>query len=394
VRSLNVVAGAALALPWIAVPAFGAWRASISTSLDDEPASTSEDHMLVSVVIPARDEARNIERCLRSVLRTHHPRLELIVVDDHSADETAAIVRAVAREDSRVRLVAAPDLPAGWFGKAWACATGALEARGDIFCFVDADTVHAPDLLSRALQAMRNRDAEMLSVAGVQELGGFWEILLQPQVFAMLWLRYGGTEIVNRSPRVYDKIANGQYIIITRDAYAAVGGHASVRGEVAEDMMLAQRVFAAGRRQAIVLGLNQLSTRMYMSLGEVVRGWRKNIFAGGAHALPNIAVVRLLFPFSLLLFPMLQLIPPLALIAAGLGAPWPHGRALVWATVATAASLVSWAALYHRIGRSVLYALAYPLGAAVLTWIVVGSIVRGRRIAWKGREYLTIGGRQ
>jgi hypothetical protein len=125
-----------------------------------------------------------------------------------------------------------------------------------------------------------------------------------------------------------------------------------------------------------------------------VRGWRKNIFAGGAHALPDIAVVRLLFPFSLLLFPMLQLIPPLALIAAELGAPWPHERAFVWATVATAASLVSWAVVYRRVGRSPLYALAYPLGAAVLTWIVVGSIVRGRRIAWKGREYLTTDSRR
>jgi hypothetical protein len=158
--------------------------------------------------------------------------------------------------------------------------------------------------------------------------------------------------------------------------------------------MLAHRLFAAGRRQAIVLGLKQLSTRMYTSLGEVVRGWRKNILAGGAKALPDVAIARWLFPFSLLLVPMFQLIPPFALAAAAVGAPWPHGRALVWATVATVALLVSWAALYRHIGRSVLYALAFPLGAAVLLWIVVGAIARGRRIAWKGREYVTAGGRR
>lgn len=389
-----MVAGAALALPWIAVPAIGAWRASKSTSLDDELVSTSGEQPLVAVIIPARDEARNIARCLRSILGTGHRRLEVIVVDDHSADDTAAIVRAIAVEDSRVRLVAALDLPPGWFGKPWACATGASEARGNILCFADADTVHAPDLLPRALQAMKSRDVEMLSIAGVQELGKFWEILLQPQVFAMLSLRYGGTEVVNRSPRVYDKIANGQCIIITRDAYAAVGGHASVRGEVAEDMMLAQRVFAAGRRQAIVLGLEQLSTRMYTTLGEVVRGWRKNVFVGGANAVPDIAIVRWLFPFSLLLFPLLQLLPPLALAAAAFGAPWLHPRALAWATVATAASLVSWAVLYRQISRSMLYSLAYPIGAAVLGWIIVGAIARGRRVAWKGREYLTADGRR
>jgi chlorobactene glucosyltransferase len=388
------MAGAALALPWIAVPAIGAWRASFSTSLDDELVIASGGQPLVSVIIPARDEARNIERCLRSILRTTHPRVEVIVVDDHSTDDTAAVVRAIAGEDSRVRLIAAPDLPPGWLGKPWACATGAGDARGDILCFVDADTLHSADLLTRALLAMKSRDVEMLSIAGRQELGGFWEILLQPQVFAMLSLRYGGTEVVNRSPRVYDKIANGQCIIITRDAYAAIGGHASVRGEVAEDMMLAQRAFTVGRRQAIVLGLEQLSTRMYTTLGEVVRGWRKNIFAGGANALPDVAIVRWLFPFSLLLFPLLQLMPPLALAAATLGAPWWNGRALAWATIATAASLLSWATLYRHIGRSTLYALAYPLGAAVLGWIIIGAIVRGRRIAWKGREYLTADGRR
>ena len=388
-----MVAGAALALPWIAVPVIGAWRASLSTSLDDELVSSSAEQPLASVIIPARDESRNIERCLRSVLATLHPRLEVIVVDDHSADDTAAIVRAVAREEARLRLVAAPDLPAGWLGKPWACATGAGEARGSVLCFADADTVHAPDLLPRALQAMRSRDAEMLSIAGEQELGGFWEILLQPQVFAMLSLRYGGTEVVNRSPRVYDKIANGQCIVITRGAYAAIGGHAAVRGEVAEDMMLAQLVFTAGRRQAIVLGLKQLSTRMYTTLGEVVRGWRKNIFAGGANAVPDVAIVRWLFPFSLLLFPLLQLIPPFALAAAALGASWLEGRAVAWASVATAASLVSWAVVYRHVSRSVLYALAYPLGAAVLGWIIVGAIVRGRRVTWKGRAYrLTTGG--
>jgi chlorobactene glucosyltransferase len=231
---------------------------------------------------------------------------------------------------------------------------------------------------------MRRRDVEMLSIAGVQELGSFWEILLQPQVFAMLSLRYGGTETVNRSRRVHDKIANGQCIVIIREAYRAIGGHASVRGDVAEDLMLAQRLFAAHRPQAIVLGVAQLSTRMYTSLGEVMRGWRKNIFAGGAGALPDIAIVRWLFPLLLLLFPASQLLPPLVLLAAG---PWLGPRAVAWAVVATTTSLVAWMILYRRIGRPIWYALLYPIGAAVLAWIVLGAIARGRRVAWKGRQY-------
>ena len=383
------VAGAAAALPWIVVPVIGAWRASRSTSLDDEPVSVPDDAPHVTIVVPARDEARNIERCLRAMLATTYTRVDVVVVDDHSADDTAEIVRRISGEDARVSLVAAPDLPPGWFGKPWACATGAAAARGEVLCFADADTVHAPDLLSRVVHAMRRRGAEMLSVAGVQELGSFWEVVLQPQVFAMLSLRYGGTEIVNRSRRAYDKIANGQCIAITRDAYDAVGGHASVRGEVAEDLMLAQRVFAAGRRQALVLGVAQLSTRMYRSLDEIVRGWRKNIFAGGANALPKIPFMRVFFPFFLLLFPVLEVLPPLALAAAALGVLPRVESLLTWAVVATLASLVAWTMLYRGIGRSIAYALVYPAGAAVLVWIIAGAIVRGRRIAWKGREYRT-----
>jgi chlorobactene glucosyltransferase len=379
----GLLAGALFALPWVLVPAIGAWRSSVSTSLDDEPVSVPGDAPLVTVIVPARDEARNIGRCLSSVLGTAYPRFEVIVVDDHSTDGTAAIVRRIANDDARVRLIEAPALPAGWFGKPWACATGAEYAHGDLLCFADADTVHAPDLLPRVVHAMRHRGAELLSVAGSQELGSFWEIVLQPQVFAMLSLRYGGTEIVNRSPHAYDKIANGQYIVITRDAYVAVGGHSAVRGEVAEDLMLAQRVFLAGRRQALVLGVGQLSTRMYASLGEIVNGWRKNIFVGGANALPNVAALRFLFPLILLLFPVLELLPPLTLLSA----TFVSASALAWATVAMAASFVSWAALYRHIGRSVWYAIAYPVGAALLVWIIAGAIARGRRVAWKGRQY-------
>jgi chlorobactene glucosyltransferase len=234
---------------------------------------------------------------------------------------------------------------------------------------------------------MRRRDVAMLSVAGVQELGTFWETVLQPQVFAMLSLRYGGTETVNGSPHAYDKIANGQYIVITRAAYDAVGGHESVRGAVAEDLMLAQRVFGAGIAEAIVLGTAQLSTRMYTSLDEVVRGWRKNIFAGGVEALPRHPVVRAVFPFALLLFPVLQLVPVLALAAAASGSLWPDGAALVWSVIATTVALISWMLLYRRVGRSAWYAFVSPLGAAVFTWIILGAIARGRRVAWKGREY-------
>ena len=387
VRQHELLLGLALSLPWIVVPLVTAWRASHSRSLDEERAFPPEDAPLVSVIVPARDEESNIARCLHSVLATTWPRLEVVVVDDHSRDGTAAIAASIAAGDPRLGVVAAPGLPPGWFGKPWACQSGARVARGDILCFIDADTVHAPDLLTRTVNTMRSRGAAMVTVAGTQEMRSFWETVLQTQVFTMLAMRYGGTETVNRSRHAWDKIANGQFIAITRAAYESIGGHESVRDRVAEDLMLAQRLFTAGERTALVLGTSQLSTRMYTSLGEIVRGWGKNVFAGGIDALPPSRLPRLLFPLGLTAFPVAELLPMLGLAAwlAGIALP---GPAMTWTVTSTLALLVAWTAVYLRSARSPLYALTFPLGAAVLLWIFAGAIVRGKRVAWKGREYV------
>ena len=373
--------GAAFALPWLLAPVVTAIRLSRSRSLDEEPVAPPEDPPLVSVIVPARDEERNVERCLGAALGSRWPRLEVVLVDDHSRDATRAIGERMAAADARLRVLSAPALPAGWFGKPWACLTGANAARGDVLLFLDADTTVAADLVPRVVNAMRGRGAGMLSVAGAQEMHTFWETLLQPQVFAMLLTRYGGTESVNESRRAWDKIANGQCIAVTRAAYDAIGGHAAVRDKVAEDLMLAQRLFAAGTRTALVLGVDQLSTRMYASLGELVRGWRKNVYAGGIDALPPIPLARLLFPLALPIFPVAELAPVVAL-------PFAHGGAtLAWAITATTLMFVWWIVVYRRAHRSPLWALLFPLGAAVLLWIILGAIARGRRVAWKGRSY-------
>src|SRR5215213_10818496 len=147
-----------VAWPWVFFPLLTLWRARGSRSLDEEPAEAPADAPLVSVVIPARNESRNIAACLTSVLAARYPALEVIVVDDHSDDGTGDAARAVG--DPRLRVLENPPLPAGWMGKQWACATGAAAARGEILLFADADTRHAPDLVPRAVNAMRARRAD------------------------------------------------------------------------------------------------------------------------------------------------------------------------------------------------------------------------------------------
>lgn len=374
------------ALPWLAVPLLLLWRMRGSPSLSDVQALPPPEPPLISVVIPARNEARNIAPCMQSVLRSSYPSVEVVVVDDRSTDGTGIIAREVARADKRARVIDAPPLPEGWLGKQWACSHGAAAARGELLCFTDADTTHGHELLARSVAMLRRHRLDFLTVAGKQRLVTFWERVVQPQVFTLLALRYGGPAEVNCSPRVVDKIANGQFMLFTRATYDEVGGHEAVRGRVAEDLALAQLLFARGKRTMVALGLGQLSTRMYGSLGEIVRGWMKNVYAGGLDSVPFGTAGRALLPFALLATPCATLAPVVVLLLAIFGLV--SSGALLWAAACTAIMLVWWGFSYVVAARlSPMYAFTFPLGAVVVAYIILRAVSRGSRVEWKGREY-------
>lgn len=377
-------------LPWVLVPLVTSLRTRRSRSLDEVPDRAPDDAPLISVVIPARNEARNIARCVHSVLASTYPNLEVITVDDHSTDATGAILAELATRDRRLCVVTPPPLPNDWFGKQWACASGAKDAGGEILAFFDADTWQTPDLLTRAANVMHDRDADFVSVIGRQELGTIWERLVQPQVFASMLTRYGGSETINESPRADDKIANGQCILMRRAAYDETQGHAAVRNRAAEDLALAQLWFTLGKRCVIVMGLDQLTTRMYTSLAELRAGWGKNIFAAGRETIPFGVVGRTVFPFLLPLPSIAGIAPALVLLLALLGVLGP--AALTWAIVAFSANLVWWFLVDRWLDmptpQALGYALLHPLAAALMLEIALGALIRGRRVRWKDREYV------
>ena len=385
-----MTAGLAVALtaaPWLLVPLALLWRMRDQRSLEEYPAVLPSPAPLVSVIVPARDEARNIEACLRSILATTWPNLELIVVDDHSTDETSGLARRIAGDDARVRLVSNPDLPAEWFGKQWACHNGALAARGSHLLFTDADTRHGPELLARTMNAAAARGADLFSVVGGQTLGSFWERVVQPHLFALIVMRYGGTERVSRSRDPFQKIANGQFILVTRPAYDAMGGHEAVRTHVAEDLRLAQEWCRRGRSVHIVAGLDQMTTRMYDGLGDVVRGWGKNVYAAGRDTLPlgpvGRVVLRLVFPL-----PSLWEIAPAvvgALALAGVASP----LAGAWAATCFGASTLFWIVIYAYMRQPPGYALLHPLASMVVCWIFARAAWRGAEVEWRGRRYVS-----
>jgi chlorobactene glucosyltransferase len=379
------VAVALAAAPWLCVPVVLLWRMRDQRSLDDDSAEPPSPAPMVSVIVPARDEARNIEPCLRSILRTTWPNVEVIVVDDHSADGTGDLARRAGRGDPRVRVVDCPDLPDGWFGKQWACHNGALLSRGTHLLFTDADTRHGADLLARAMNAATARGADLFSVAGNQTLGTFWERVVQPHIFALILMRYGGTERSSRSRDPFEKIANGQFLLVTRAAYETAGGHAAVRAHVAEDLRLAQEWCRRGLNVQIVAGLDQMTTRMYEGLGELVRGWRKNVYAAGRDTLDvgpaGRMVLRLVYPLPALweVGPALVAVFALAgVLSTPLGA---------WAGICYAASTFFWVVMYAQMRQPVRYALLHPLGAAVMFWILASAAWRGSEVEWRGRRY-------
>ncbi len=270
-----------LALPWVLSGLLLPFALRRRPRLAQVAMPPDERAPLVSVIVPARDEAENIAACLATIVASSYPRRELIVVDDRSADGTLEIAHAIAeRSDVPVEVVEGEPLPPGWIGKPWACWQGVARARGELLAFTDADTRHEDELLGRAVGALADSGADLLSVAPRQLMVGFWEKLLLPHVFALLWLRWRDPAAVQRARRPRDALAGGQFILVRRAAYDRAGGHAAVRGEVVEDLALAQRVVAAGGRLYLGIAEELIETRMYRSLRQILEGWTKNLAAG------------------------------------------------------------------------------------------------------------------
>lgn len=375
------MASAWLALPW-ALPFLALLRlVPRRPALASFPPAVGR---LVSVIVPARNEEANLPTLLDSLLATSYSPLEILVVNDRSTDGTAQVARAYAARDARVRVIEGEELPAGWFGKPWACLQGYRHARGDLILFTDADTRHAPELLGRAVAALEAERADLVTVIGRLVCESFWERVIQPIIFALLAFRFT-PKVVNGARRARDVIANGQFILVTRAGYEAIGTHAAVRHEVAEDLALAQLYFRAGRKRFIAYGNEYLATRMYTDLAGIVEGWSKNVYVGGRRSYPDEPLLRAVIPLMFLLGAAFWLLPPLALLLALVGVL--PGWAGV-AALATGASALFWVAFDAGFGIRPLYGLTYPLGVAMTTWIFARSTRRGeRRIEWRGRRY-------
>ena len=326
----------------------------------------------LSVIVPARNEEASLGTCLESLVEQKGVSFEIIVVDDGSGDGT----RKIALSFPGVRVIDPGPLPDGWTGKNNAVTAGAREARGDWLLFTDADTVHLPGSLARAVAEAKESNAALLSYSPQQEVHSFWEKAVMPVIFAELAATYRPSKVCDPASPV--AAANGQYLLVTRDAYEAVGGHAAVGTSLLEDVALARAVKASGRKIRFRYGADAVRTRMYRSLPELVEGWTKNL--------------PLLFPAAERLA-MLRLAEFLLIsgnaglaISAGLGER--PKTAVAAATVATLSYVLHLKRVrkaHFRWDANLISVFGLPL----FSYLLLRSVLcygRGR-VSWKGRTY-------
>jgi chlorobactene glucosyltransferase len=335
----------------------------------------------LSIVVPARDEERSIERCVRSLLAQRWLDLEVIVVDDRSSDATPRILERLAREDPRLRVTAGEELPPGWIGKPWALEQGTRLARGEWLLFTDADSFHDPSGAASALWFATMAGADALSIATRQELDTFWERATLPSILGMILFVSGPLGAVNDPAKPKKAIANGQYILVSRRAYDALGGHAALRGEIVEDVAFARRLKADGRFRFVLAGGERLaSVRMYHSLGEIWAGFTKNVYVGADGNLAALAG-------GILFCTAISFAPPL--LAARALAARRYGDALeALAASAAVIATASWGMRRAAFPRRL--ALLQPLGTAFFAAVIANStwsVLSGRGVEWRGRRY-------
>jgi chlorobactene glucosyltransferase len=325
---------------------------------------------LVSVIIPARDEAHVIGATVEALLASTYRNFELVVVDDRSADGTGAIVRAFA--DPRVTVIDGDEPPSGWLGKPWALHQGRSRARGELLLFVDADILYQPDALAAAVDALQRRGADMITLLPDIRMHGFWENAVMPNL-AMFAFTVVPAWLSNRTSLPILGVGGGTGNLVRAEGYDAAGGHEALKDAVIDDVALARLMRHAGSTTVALRADGLVSVRMYHGLREIVNGFTKNMFAVFGR---NYAVTVVI----LILAPIINLLP---FVLAFTGDRF----AIASVALITLIRLIVFGVLRYPILAAI---FLHPLMIAVWGWILIRSAwITGvrKQLSWRGRVY-------
>jgi glycosyltransferase involved in cell wall biosynthesis len=343
--------------------------------------------LTVSAIVPARNEEDNIAASVES-LAAQPEIAEIIVVNDQSTDRTAAILEDLAGRIPRLHIVESGELPEGWVGKNYALSLGAAEAHNEWFLFTDADVTHLPGSTAQTLEIAAESGAVLVSFSPEQRMETWWERALLPFIFSRLAdkFRYGRIN----DPASPAAAANGQYLMIRRDAYDAIGGHTGIAAEVLEDVEIARRVKKAGYRIHFAPGTGIARVRMYRTFGAMWQGWSKNLYPLMAGSFGRfVGEVLAVFPWIPAIFLMMALVFRLT---PNLSWRVPHSAAMVLFVLGIVLLAARHAAYVSKLRSNrfavsgiLYYVPAVLLYCAALT-VSAWRYSRGT-VVWRGREY-------
>ena len=340
--------------------------------------SKPETGPLVSVLIPARNEEMNIERCVTSILSQDYANFELIVLDDNSSDRTSQLLSSIARKEPRLKIIRGEPLPGGWLGKNWACHQLSQAATGPILLFVDADTHLKPAALRSTVGAMQETKADLLSALPAEEIATWGEKFIVPimhwSIFCIMPLALA---FAFRIPAL--AISNGQFMCFKRTAYDKFGGHAAVRKMVVEDKAISRLISQGGFKWRLLDGTRTLSCRMYRSSREASEGLIKNLFPFFGYNAP-------FFVFVWIWLIVVFWQPIVTLIMSAIGFVFVESN-ILYAWLGLGLALLLWGIFYKRFRFPLYLIFLYPVTQLVISSVAMLSMVRNikRTTTWKGR---------
>jgi chlorobactene glucosyltransferase len=338
----------------------------------------AEKYPFVSVLVPARNEARNIEACVSSLLAQDYPDFEVIVLNDNSNDNTFQILARLAQRNTRLQVLTGTPLPENWLGKHWACHQLDQAACGELILFTDADTRHTPDMLRASVSALFAEHADLVTAFPREEVFTWGERLLVPVIsfgiftFIPIWL-------VQKLRWQALSITIGQFMLFRRAAYDAVGGYAAVKTEVVDDICLGRNIISSGGEWRLLNGTRHVSCRMYHSFWEAVAGFSKSLFAVFDYRF---------IPYFLgwLLVGVTFIEPVVALLSRWMRYPL-SSMPVEYATLSVAVSIMLWMVAYRLFQFPAYLVFFYPLSLALFIAVAVRSFfqtVTGTA-TWKDR---------
>jgi chlorobactene glucosyltransferase len=343
---------------------------------------------LVSIIVPMRNEEKNVRRCMGSLLSQNYPNFEVIAVDDSSKDNTLNILKEFASRHNNLEVIEGNPLPEDWVGKSYALWRGVERAKGDWLLFVDADTASHPYMLTSVVKYVDENEIDMLSISPFQVLETFWERVIQPVVLSFIYYAFPYRRI--NDPKSKMAAANGQFILIKQSIYRAVGGHSAIKNRIVEDVALAGLVKDRGYRLHFVRGKNLIKTRMYTNFGEIWEGWTKNLFFGLGRKWE-----RIIFPVGILL--ALGIVPPILFTWSFVKVIFLGAQTLPLLLILAESTFLLVLVIYSFWQQSVklfaipgYYSFTVLLGVLIYIAIILSSVykvVSGMGVRWKERVY-------